>query len=62
MDTAAEPDGDEWVSNGTKQFITNANVAGSVVLKAVTDSGTGYNGVSTFIVDPEADGVEVATV
>src|SRR6056297_518071 len=34
MDTMAEKDGDEWVINGTKQFITNANVAGSVLVKA----------------------------
>jgi len=58
----ATQDGDEYVLNGTKQFITNANVAGSIVLKAVTDPDAGYDGISTFIVDPEADGVEVTTV
>jgi len=63
MDTTAEKDGDEWVLNGTKQFITNANVAGSVLVKAVTDSDAGYDGISTFIVDPEEDdGFEVTTV
>ncbi|WP_435177804.1 acyl-CoA dehydrogenase family protein [Halorussus sp. AFM4] len=63
MDTTAEKDGDEWVLNGTKQFITNANVAGSVLVKAVTDPGAGYDGISTFIVDPEEDdGFEVTTV
>ncbi|WP_135807114.1 acyl-CoA dehydrogenase family protein [Halorussus marinus] len=63
MDTTAERDGDEWVLNGTKQFITNANVAGSVLVKAVTDSEAGYDGISTFIVDPEEDdGFEVTTV
>jgi alkylation response protein AidB-like acyl-CoA dehydrogenase len=62
MDTTAEKEGDEWVIDGTKQFITNANVAGSIVLKAVTDPDAGYDGISTFIVDPEADGVEVTTV
>ncbi len=63
MDTMAEKDGDEWVLNGTKQFITNANVAGSVLVKAVTDPGAGYDGISTFIVDPdEDDGFEVTTV
>jgi len=60
MDTMAEKDGDEWVLNGTKQFITNASVAGSVLVKAVTDPEAGYDGISTFIVDPEADdGFEV---
>ncbi|ELZ13834.1 acyl-CoA dehydrogenase [Halovivax asiaticus JCM 14624] len=63
MNTTAEKDGDEWVIDGTKQFITNASEAGSVLVKAVTDPGAGYDGISTFIVDPEADdGFEVTTV
>ena len=63
MDTHATKDGDEWVINGTKQFITNANVAGSVLVKAVTDPDAGYGGISTFILDPaEDDGFEVTTV
>ena len=63
MDTTAEKDGDEYVINGTKQFITNANVAGSILVKAVTEPGAGYGGISTFIVDPEEDdGFEVTNV
>ncbi|MGM0397943.1 MAG: acyl-CoA dehydrogenase family protein [Halobacteriota archaeon] len=63
MDTTAERDGDEWVLDGTKQFITNANVAGSVLVKAVTDPTAGYGGITTFIVDPaEDDGFEIANV
>ncbi|WP_415380972.1 acyl-CoA dehydrogenase family protein [Halosimplex sp. TS25] len=62
MDTTAEKEGDEWVLNGTKQFITNANVAGSVLVKAVTEPGAGYEGISTFIVDPEDDGFEISAV
>ena len=63
MDTTAEKDGDEWVLNGTKQFITNASVAGSVLVKAVTDPEAGYDGISTFIIDPRADdGFEVTTI
>jgi len=63
MDTMAEKDGDEYVLNGTKQFITNANVANSVLVKAVTDPDAGYDGISTFIVDPaNDDGFEVTTV
>ena len=63
MDTRARKEGDEWVLNGTKQFITNANVAGSILVKAVTDPDAGYDGISTFIVDPDADdGFEVTTI
>ena len=63
MDTTAERDGDEWVLNGTKQFITNASEAGSILVKAVTDPEAGYDGISTFIVDPrEDDGFEVTTI
>ncbi|WP_336358030.1 acyl-CoA dehydrogenase family protein [Haloarcula sp. CGMCC 1.6347] len=61
MDTTAVRDGDEYVINGTKQFITNASVAGSVLVKAVTDPEAGYDGISTFIVAPEDDGWAVTT-
>ena len=62
MDTHAERDGDEYVLDGTKQFITNASEAGSILVKAVTDPDAGYDGISTFIVDPrEDDGFEVTT-
>jgi alkylation response protein AidB-like acyl-CoA dehydrogenase len=63
MNTRARRDGDEWVLDGTKQFITNASVAGSILVKAVTDPDAGYDGISTFVVDPEADdGVEITNV
>ncbi len=63
MDTTAEREGDEYVLDGGKQFITNASEAGSILVKAVTDPGAGYDGISTFIVDPhEDDGFEVTTI
>ncbi|APX95598.1 acyl-CoA dehydrogenase family protein [Natronorubrum daqingense] len=63
MNTTARKEGDEWVLDGTKQFITNASEAGSILVKAVTDPDAGYDGISTFIVDPrEDDGFEVTTI
>jgi len=61
MDTTAERDGDEYSIDGIKQFITNGSVAGSVLVKAVTDPDAGYDGISTFVVSPEDDGWTVTT-
>jgi alkylation response protein AidB-like acyl-CoA dehydrogenase len=63
MSTTAVLDGDEWVINGTKKFITNGNVAGYCVLAAVTDKAAGYKGISSFIVDlKNTAGFHVGTV
>jgi alkylation response protein AidB-like acyl-CoA dehydrogenase len=51
MSTTAIRDGDSWVINGEKKFITNGNVSDYCVLAAVTDKDAGYKGISTFIVD-----------
>lgn len=51
MLTTAVPDGDEWVINGTKRFITNGNVARYCVLAAITDRAAGYKGISSFVID-----------
>ncbi len=61
LQTRAVRDGDEWVLSGTKQFITNASVADSMLVKAVTDPTAGTEGISTFIVEPTAPGVDVTT-
>ncbi|HDM10684.1 MAG: acyl-CoA dehydrogenase family protein [Deltaproteobacteria bacterium] len=53
MRTTAVKDGDEWIINGEKRFITNGNVASYCVLAAVTDKGAGYKGISSFVVDLE---------
>ncbi|MCD6138670.1 MAG: acyl-CoA dehydrogenase family protein [Deltaproteobacteria bacterium] len=49
--TTAELDGDSWVINGEKKFVTNGNVASYCVLAAVTDKGKGYKGISSFVFD-----------
>ena len=51
MRTTAEPDGDGWVINGEKKFITSGNVADYCVVAAVTDKKKGYKGISSLIVD-----------
>jgi butyryl-CoA dehydrogenase len=57
MQTRAVRDGDHWVLNGTKVFITNAGVAGTFVVAAVTDPEAGTRGISMFIVEREREGV-----
>jgi alkylation response protein AidB-like acyl-CoA dehydrogenase len=51
--TTAVRDGDEWVINGEKKFITNGNVASFGVIAAVSEKGKGYKGISSFVVDLE---------
>ncbi|ELZ14153.1 acyl-CoA dehydrogenase [Haloterrigena salina JCM 13891] len=55
MDTVAEKDGDEYVINGGKLWISNGSVADTVTLFAKTDPDAGNKGISSFIVRPEAD-------
>lgn len=51
MRTTAVHDGEGFVLNGEKKFITNGNVASYAVIAAVTDKAKGYKGISTFVVD-----------
>jgi alkylation response protein AidB-like acyl-CoA dehydrogenase len=51
MATTARSDGDSWIINGEKKFITSGNVADYCVLAAVTDKDKGPKGISSFIVD-----------
>jgi alkylation response protein AidB-like acyl-CoA dehydrogenase len=51
MRTTAVLDGDSWIINGEKKFITSGNVADYCVLAAVTDKDKGYKGISSLIVD-----------
>ena len=50
MRTFAERDGDGWVINGSKQFITHASVGGVLVAMAVTDRTKGSKGISAFVI------------
>ena len=57
MSTRAVKDGDGWVLNGTKVFITNTGVAGTYVVAAVTDPKAGSKGISMFIVEKGTEGL-----
>ena len=60
MRTTARLDGDEYVLDGTKRFITNAGVAGLYTVFAKTDPEAGHAGISAFLVEADTPGFEVA--
>ena len=60
MRTTARADGDGWVLDGGKRFITNAGVAGLYTVFAKTDPEAGHRGISAFLVEADAPGFEVA--
>ena len=49
--TTGVKDGDAWVLNGSKTFITNGRIADTAVIMAVTDRSKGKKGISAFIVE-----------
>jgi alkylation response protein AidB-like acyl-CoA dehydrogenase len=59
MRTQAKRDGEEYILNGSKRFITNAGVAGLYTVFAKTDPGGGHAGISCFVVEADAPGFEV---
>ncbi len=56
--TNAVRDGDEWILNGSKIFITNGIHADLVIVAAITDPGKGARGTSLFLVDAHLPGFE----
>jgi alkylation response protein AidB-like acyl-CoA dehydrogenase len=60
MRTTARRDGDAYVVNGSKRFITNAGVASLYTVFAKTDPDAGHSGISAFVVEAESPGFEVA--
>jgi alkylation response protein AidB-like acyl-CoA dehydrogenase len=60
MLTKAVQDGDEWVINGTKNWITNLGIADFYVVFAVTDSQAGHSrGITAFVVEADRPGFSV---
>jgi butyryl-CoA dehydrogenase len=55
----ATREGDDWVLNGHKLWITNGGEAGIFIVFATVDPGAGYRGITAFLVDKELDGFSV---
>ena len=62
LKTRARLEGDHYVLNGSKQFITSGQNAGVVIVFAVTDPQAGKRGITAFIVPTNAPGYQVARV
>ncbi len=58
IQTTAILEGDEWVINGTKHFITSGSIASVVVVMAKTDKSKGAKGISAFIVEKGTPGLK----
>ena len=54
--TTAKLDGDEYIINGNKIFITNAGEADTFIIMAMTDKSQGTRGISAFIVESDTPG------
>ena len=59
LQTRASRDGDSWVLDGEKAWITNAGIAGVYVVMAKTDPEAGKKGISAFVVPADAPGLEI---
>jgi alkylation response protein AidB-like acyl-CoA dehydrogenase len=62
MRSEARRDGDEYVINGSKRFITNAGVADLYTVFAKTDPSLGHDGISAFLVEATSPGFEVGRI
>ena len=60
--TTAVRDGDEWVINGSKLWISSADTADYGLLFVRTDASKGRNGITCFIVDTDTPGFEVRRI
>ncbi|MCJ2519647.1 MAG: acyl-CoA dehydrogenase family protein, partial [Candidatus Thermoplasmatota archaeon] len=62
ISTMAEKDGNEWVLNGVKRFITNGGISDIHVVFATTDKSLGYFGIRAFVVEKDNDGLKMGKV
>ncbi|NOT35608.1 MAG: acyl-CoA dehydrogenase [Candidatus Eisenbacteria bacterium] len=56
--TTAVLDGDQWVLNGSKIFITNAGPSNVLIVYAATDKSLGSKGISAFVMDADTPGIK----
>ncbi|MFC7339753.1 acyl-CoA dehydrogenase family protein, partial [Haloferula chungangensis] len=62
LKTTAVLEGDHYIINGTKHYITNATEADIFTVMAVTDSSKGAKGITSFIVEKDFPGFHVGAV
>lgn len=60
ISTKAEKTEGGFIINGTKTFISNGRIAKFFVMDASTDKSLGYKGITTFVVDGNAKGLEIS--
>jgi butyryl-CoA dehydrogenase len=58
--TTAAPDGNGFVLNGTKLFITNGEIASQAIIFATVDKSKGHKGITAFLVEKNTPGLTVA--
>ena len=63
MASTAEDKGDHWLLNGSKTWISNANVADVLIYYAYTDKNAGGKGLSAFVIEPKNfDGIKTSAL
>lgn len=60
MRSSAVKDGDDYIINGSKIFITNGGIADFIILAVKTDKEAGHSGISLFLVDTDTPGFTVS--
>ncbi|WP_076607705.1 acyl-CoA dehydrogenase family protein [Natronorubrum thiooxidans] len=62
METRATEDGDEWVINGQKMWITNGTVADVAIVMAKTSPEASHSGITAFLTPTDVDGYEATQI
>jgi len=62
MITHAVKEGDEWVINGVKNWISNAGICDFYVVFVVTDREAGARGITAFVIESDRDGVSIGSL